>query len=219
MRPRSNYTARKLNFSSPSLSMNLILDGPDVVWLRSCEVVGNGVRSRISFADNRRMEDVVVHRLVQAIAINLRKLPEGAHVLSLPECLIEVPGLLLAGAHVMVTDVTETVRSVIFRFKEFVGAINRAFQVDVGIEADIPTQTEKLALEVLEDICMPLLNLWHSLDSMIEPQGRTTGQHLLERAEEFRFRTELLKRFIGHSDHGRRDSLAKCDSGEVLGRD
>ena len=156
------------------------------------------------------MEDVLVHPLAQAVMQRLRKVPHGTHVLCLPDDMIELPGLVLAGAQVMITKVTHRVRSVMVRFKEFVGAVNRAFVIDVGCEDTIAPHADRLALNVLEDICMPLLNLCQTVENLIEKQGHIPSFQYSNAAGEFRFQAELLKRYAARS--GKAERLGLPDS-------
>jgi len=177
-----------------TLSLNVCRTGP--ISLRSCEVVGKAFRNRISFQEQKPLEEVLVARLAHAIRSCLEQLPEGAHVLSLPEFLVELPGLALSGLHVMVMDARGGVRSAILRFKDFMGAINKAFITELGFHEPIPTHGEKLAVNILEDICLPILNLCRALDSDGSVLPPKAARRLANRAVEFEFQTELLKRYI-----------------------
>lgn len=193
------------NLSDRTLTMNLFVRAPDHILIRSCEVVGRSVRSRFSFSETRRIEDVLAGRLAHAIAHNLKSIPQGAHILSLPEFLLDLPGLVLMGAHVMVMEMAQGARSIILRFKEFLGAANNAFIIDVGFHEPAMSPGEKLAMSILEDICLPILNMCHTLEASAVEQGHKVSPKIRETAHEFRFQTELLKRFIantGKSDLG-----------------
>lgn len=195
--PQINPIAPDL--SDRMLTLNLILKSNDVVSVRSCEVLGKGFRNRLSFNDHSQMEDVLVQELSISIRDCLEGLPEGAHVLSLPEFLVELPGLALRGLHVMIMEAKEGIRNAILRFREFIGAANSAFQHDMGFDIPLADHGEKLALNVLEDICLPILNLCHVLDEDARAHGHSFPSHLCDRAREFQFQTELLKRFIANA--------------------
>lgn len=186
----------KAELSERTLSLNLVVQPHGVVSIRSCEVLGRGFRNRVSFQHLAPIQDIMVGILAQAMDKCLNKLPEGAHVLSLPEFLVELPGLVLSGVHVMVMDAKDGVRNAIFRFKEFMGSINNAFRGDLGFSEAGSSHYEKLAMNVLEDICMPILNLCRSFETMNFGQNNLATMELQNRAREFEFQTELLKRFI-----------------------
>ena len=183
------------------MTLNLTQDGPEGVSIRSCELLGPGFRSRISFSDFRAIEDVLVARLAQAIAINLRDLPTGAKVLALPDFLIELPGLVLSGAHFMVMELTNTVRNVIVRFNRVTGSINKALKIDVGFAPQVLPQNQALAVSVFSDICLPILNVCYEIETAMRENGGPYTPQLMEQAQEFRFQTELLKRFITNADN------------------
>ncbi len=184
------------DLSDRTVTLSLNLCGADVVTVRSCEVIGRWFRNRVSFQEQRSIEDILVARLAQAVRSCLRRLPEGAHVLALPEFLVELPGLALSGVHVMVMDAKQGSRSAILRFKEFIGSVNNAFLMDIGLQEPCPSHSEKLAVNVLEDICLPILNMCRDLNDTGLGSTGLVPQHVADRAREFEFQTELLKRYI-----------------------
>jgi hypothetical protein len=187
-------------FSDRVLTINLLLDGSEQVSVRSCEVIGQRFRNRVSFAETNSIDDVLVEKLAYAIRTCLAKVSDGAHVLSLPDFLIELPGLALSGAHVMIMDVRNEVRSAIFRFREFIGSVSNAFRGDIGMDAPYATYGERLAVNVLEDICLPLLNVARELEFAQTQSGARLSRALEDKVREFEFQTELLKRFIHNSE-------------------
>ena len=211
----------KPDFSERTLTLNLILKGAGQISLRSCEVIGRGFRHRTSFQKVSAIDDVLADRLAQAIRASIASLPDGAHVLSLPEFLVELPGLALSGAHVMIMEIKDGVRNAIFRFKEFLGSVDNAFQEEMGFHEPYANHAEKLAISVLADICLPLLNLSRQLE--FSHVGVTTGLpfQIRDRVQEFEFQTELLKRFIFNAGLGHeRPSQAYLQTGpEVFSLD
>ncbi|MGD9294590.1 MAG: hypothetical protein PVI41_06885 [Roseobacter sp.] len=183
-----------------TLSLNIM--SPDTVTIRSCEVVGRWFRNRISFQEQKRIEDILARKLAHAILSSLRILRQGAQVLALPDFLVELPGLALSGVHIMVMEASDGIRSVILRFTEFMGAINNAFQTDIGFHQPHVNHCEKLAVNVLEEICLPILNLCRTFEELKETQIRTKGRGIVDRAREFEFQTELLKRYIYNAGMG-----------------
>lgn len=194
-----------------TLSLNVTRTGP--ISLRSCEVIGKTFRNRISFQEQIPFEEVLVARLARAIRACLEQVPQGTRVLSLPEFVVELPGLALSGLHLMIMDANGGVRSAILRFKEFMGAINKAFKTEIGFHEPYPKHGEKLAINVLEDICMPILNLCREFDAAGQGANPAAADRLADRALEFQFQTELLKRYIynasiGHADPDDREQYA-----------
>ncbi len=184
------------DLSERTVTLTVNLRSSDIVSVRSCEVVGRWFRNRVSFQEHRSIDDVLVNRLASAVRSCLRRVPEGAHVLALPDFLVEIPGLALAGVHVMVMEAKEGTRSAILRFQDFMGAINNAFCMDIGFQESLPSQAEKLAVNVLEDICLPILDLCRTFKDEGTDRANGAFVRLAERAQEFEFQTELLKRYI-----------------------
>lgn len=191
--------------SDRTITINLILRGDARISVRSCEVLGRGFRNRTSFQNVAELNDVLVAPLANAIRNSISTISDGAQVLSLPEFLVELPGLALSGAHVIIMEATDGARNAILRFKDFIGSINNAFRPDIGFQEPYATHSEKLAANVLADICLPLLNLCREMDfAEIAGRGVPTAD-LLAKAREFEFQAELLKRFVYNAGTGYAD--------------
>lgn len=194
------------DLSGRTMTLNLVLKAPGHVLMRSCEILGRGFRNRVSFQENQPIEEVLVGRLSHEIHKSLKTVPDGAHVLSQPEFLVELPGLALYGIHILVMEAKDGIRNAILRFKEFIGAANLAFVEDMGFHEPAATHSEKLAMNVLEDICLPILNLCETFESLARANGQAVPATVSDRAREFQFQTELLKRFIFNSNIGHADA-------------
>lgn len=193
------------DLSERTLTFNLILKDRADIALRSCEVLGLGFRTRTSFHEVSSIDDTLVERLAMAMRKCLATIPDGAHVLSLPEFLLELPGLALSGAHVLIMESRNGARNAIFRFKEFIGAVNFAFRENVAQTETLATHAERLAINVLADICLPILNISREMAFANQRDGERPSTEMADKVHEFEFQTELLKRFIfnagiGHAD-------------------
>lgn len=190
------------DISERVLTLNLALAEDKTVTLRSCEVLGRGFRNRVSFQNRSEIETILVARLAHSLQKCLAGLPDGAQVLALPEFLVELPGLVLSGAHLLVMELKNGARNAIFRVLNFMGAANNAFQQDIGFQEPYSNHAERLAINVLSDICLPLLNMCREMEyAQVEARDHLpTG--FAERAHEFEFQTELLKRFIFNAGTG-----------------
>lgn len=190
------------DLSDRVLTLNLALREDGTIHLRSCEVLGRGFRNRVSFQDTSDIDKILVAKLAHSIRKSMSSVPDGAHVLSLPEFLVEVPGLVLSGVHILIMEVKDGMRNAIFRFKEFIGALNNAFHPDIGFQEPYSTHAERLAANVLADICLPLLNMCRDMEHAQIDASKRLPQGFSERAQEFEFQTELLKRFIFNAGIG-----------------
>lgn len=190
------------DLSDRTLSLNLTIRKPEIVSLRSCDVLNRAFRNNVSFNTQRSIEEVLVSQLSSKIKSCLRSLPEGAHVLSFPDFLVEVPGLVLYGVQIITMEAKNGVRNTIFRFSEFLGGINNAFQEDIGFQEPFSNHTEKLAVSVLSEVCLPILNLTRIFVDFNSDMDRRRATSISDRAREFEFQTELLKRFIFNAGTG-----------------
>lgn len=190
------------DLSERTMTLNITLHDNSRVSMRSCEVLARSLRNRVSFNEMRLIEDVLVPRLSNAVKSRLRTLPEEPNVLALPDFLVELPGLALSGMHVMIMEANDGVRNAILRFEEFMGAVNNAFHPDIGFHEPYSNHSEKLAVSVLSEVCLPILNLCRSFEEINFGHDRQRAMEISERAREFEFQTELLKRFIFNAGMG-----------------
>ena len=178
------------------LTINLLVYENGLIDVQSCETSGDKFLNRTSFRGARSLSDVFVAELATAMRDCLDALPNGAHMLSVPDFIVEVPGLVLSGVRILASEIRDGARSVILRVKEFLGAFNRILKPKIGFEETLSTNTEKLALSALMDICMPIMNFARSAElEMMDPDGRIR-ETLELKVQEFEFNAELLKRFI-----------------------
>ncbi|WP_300030784.1 hypothetical protein [uncultured Roseobacter sp.] len=189
--------------SERTMTLNLILGSKPGIVIRSCEILARGFRNRISFVGNQEINGILVGKLEQAVRESLEAVPDdGAHVLSLPDFLVELPGLALSGVHVMIMESRDGIRNAILRFKEFLGSMSNAFCMDIGVKDDYPKHADRLAASVLADICLPVLNLCREMEFALRDGLAEPSPDVLARAREFEFQTELLKRFIFNAGRG-----------------
>lgn len=184
------------DIASRRLTINLMMYDDGFITVQSCETTGDNFLNRTSFRGARSLTDVFVLELADALSTCLNALPKGAHMLSVPDFMVELPGIALSGARVLVSDARDGARSVIIRFKEFLGAFNRILKPKVGFDEPLSANSEKLALNALMDICIPIMNFARSPElRSLDPDGEF--QDLLEmKVQEFEFNAELLKRFV-----------------------
>ena len=72
---------------------------------------------------------------------------------------------MLCGAHFMIMRTDKDEHSIILRFNEFLGPISAAFITDFGLKEQSSQVTDKLSINVLTDICMPLMAPINNLSS------------------------------------------------------
>ena len=178
------------------LTINLRVYDHGAIKVQSCETSGEKFLNRTSFRGARSLSDVFVAELVTAMRECLRALPDGAHMLSVPDFLVELPGLVLSGVRILASETRDGARSVIMRVKEFLGAFNRILKPKIGFDETLSTNTERLALSALMDICVPIMNFARSAElNVMDPDGRIRDT-LEQKVQEFEFNAELLKRFV-----------------------
>ena len=202
--------------------VNLTERGADDIILKSCEVLSHSFRNRVSFSAQMRCSEIFHEQISTAIDECLQGLGEGHQVLSLPSLVVELPGLIMAGAHVIASAEEDGVRAIIVRFRISVGSMAHAFLQDVGFGAGLEETTRELSAQVLSEIAMPLLNVLAASDTGLVDSERAIGvlgQQLSERVHEIRFNIEMVKRFteqLERDRNGARVGFIEFQSNENL---
>ncbi|MEQ6249334.1 hypothetical protein ABMC89_10630 [Sulfitobacter sp. HNIBRBA3233] len=181
--------------------INMLASPKSQPFVRSCEIVGPNMRQRTSFGENSAIEDVFENRVAQGLRDCLERLEGGQGILSLPELLIEVEGLILVGVHLMVRQLETGERAFIFRFRTFVGLLQRIYHPRLGLTDPMAGLTDNLALAMLCDVGLPLLDICATHEGRQIPDDRLDpmSKSVLNNAHELRFRLELIKRFLKFS--------------------
>jgi len=179
--------------------VNMMARGDGAPEIRSCEIVGKRFRNRTSFRKNAQIDDVFIEVIASGLQDCLSKLSGGNEVIALPSFVLQVPGLLLAGAHIMMKKVTNGTHNIIVRFRFFLGGINRAFLPNIGFDQPVKDHNTHLSTAVLSEIAMPLLNICAAAETGLMNAGQGLqkfGSNLAERSHEIRFQIELVRRYV-----------------------
>lgn len=179
------------------MNIDLSVDRP--LGVRSVEVVASGYRNRTSFGEIFQPEHVFLEPIAEAIKDCLSGVRQADGVVALPEFILELPGLLLRGVHVMVSKVTDKLSHVIVRFQQFLGSLASVLHHEVGFNDGLSDQTDDLAVKAFADIVTPLLNICE----LVRQGGIEGGCNTLaipnrihDLTHEVGFHAELLKRFV-----------------------
>lgn len=177
------------------LVVTLAREGQEQIAVRSCEVIDQGFRNRTSFGRTAPLETVFVREVSEAMDRCLSGLSGRSEVLSFPEMVIQTPGLLLAGLHVMVTRVEEGVLNIICRFGALIGGVNHVFHPAIGFDSNAGSEVDRLSAQVFSDLVLPLCNLCQKAQLDDGSDGGSLSEMRLY-WHELQFQVELLKRFV-----------------------
>ncbi|ATG39661.1 hypothetical protein PhaeoP14_01559 [Phaeobacter piscinae] len=189
--------------------VNLIADQGEAPHVRSCEVVSPAFRNRTSFVNTMPLDEVFCDAIADGLTDCVNMLSGETQVISLPSLILEVPGLVLAGAHVLSTVDEDGSQSIIIRFRCSVGGIGYAFRPDVGFGAGLEDLTREVSAQVLTDLALPLLNVLSATeDGLVDAESAigSLSQQLADRVHEIRFQIELVKRYTDGLERQRRSS-------------
>ncbi|WP_260075576.1 hypothetical protein [Phaeobacter inhibens] len=178
--------------------VNLMSEKGETPYVRSCEVVSSAFRNRTSFVNTMPLEEVFCDSIAEGLNDCVNMLSGETQVISLPSLILEVPGLVLAGAHILTTVNDDGSQSIIIRFRISLGGIGYAFRPDVGFGAGLEDLTREVSAQVLTDLALPLLNVLSATEAGLVDAESAIGslsQQLADRVHEIRFQIELVKRY------------------------
>ncbi|AUR07869.1 hypothetical protein PhaeoP48_01719 [Phaeobacter inhibens] len=178
--------------------VNLMAEKGETPYVRSCEVVSSAFRNRTSFVNTMPLEEVFCDSIAEGLNDCVNLLSGETQVISLPSLILEVPGLVLAGAHILTTVNDDGSQSIIIRFRISLGGIGYAFRPDVGFGAGLEDLTREVSAQVLTDLALPLLNVLSATEAGLVDAESAIGslsQQLADRVHEIRFQIELVKRY------------------------
>ncbi|WP_254683353.1 hypothetical protein [Phaeobacter sp. LSS9] len=178
--------------------VNLMAEKGETPYVRSCEVVSPAFRNRTSFVNTMPLDEVFCDSIAEGLQDCVNMLSGETQVISLPSLILEVPGLVLAGAHVLTTVNEDGSQSIIIRFRISLGGIGYAFRPDVGFGAGLEDLTREVSAQVLTDLALPLLNVLSATEAGLVDAESAIGslsQQLADRVHEIRFQIELVKRY------------------------
>lgn len=178
--------------------VNLMSEKGETPYVRSCEVVSSAFRNRTSFVNTMPLEEVFCDSIAEGLNDCVNLLSGETQVISLPSLILEVPGLVLAGAHILTTVNDDGSQSIIIRFRISLGGIGYAFRPDVGFGAGLEDLTREVSAQVLTDLALPLLNVLSATEAGLVDAESAIGslsQQLADRVHEIRFQIELVKRY------------------------
>jgi hypothetical protein len=197
-------------FDNRKLVLRLDRDEDGRVSVLSCEVFGSGLVNRTLFNGSTDLKDVIVDDLANAVRDQIMAVGAKHQVLSLPEFLIELPGLTLSTLHLIAAEMRNGVQRFILRFQTFLGSLGRVLKANIGFEPAPASNSDVVSLAVLYDIATPLLNLcnFKDIDARSDRERLEIAHRTLsERADEITFYVELLKRFSVRSNPSRLDEM------------
>ncbi|MFV1497896.1 hypothetical protein VWY34_14525 [Phaeobacter sp. JH20_02] len=191
--------------------VNLMAQKGQLPFVRSCEVVSPTFRNRTSFVKSLALEDVFCDSIAEGLNDCVKMLSGDTQVISLPSLILEVPGLVLAGAHILTTVDDDGSQSIIIRFRISLGGIGYAFRPDVGFGAGLEDLTREVSAQVLTDLALPLLNVLSATEAGLVDAETAIGslsRQLADRVHEIRFQIELVKRYTDGLERQRNSCTA-----------
>lgn len=185
------------------LSIQLSLETPNSDYqVDSVDIHQPNFRHRLTFSGNKEVDAILSPRLAAYIADLLNRLDLETMVLSEPDAVVDLPGLVLGKLRVLVHAAKTKARQVIVRFAYFIGGVQAAFRVSTHFDLPTLSHREALAVAALHDICIPVFDVVSSAlgglfdDNARQETPRTRLQKLSDVESDLLFYLQLLKRYV-----------------------
>ncbi|PTX54373.1 hypothetical protein C8N43_3187 [Litoreibacter ponti] len=183
--------------------INLTRSGGGEILVNSIEIANGEMRNRYSFRADRDVFSVLQRDVAQHILEAIAKLRTGERILSLPDFLYSIPGLVLSGMRILSSPFEGGGDSIMVRFKYYVGAIKEIFQFEPSMAVASHTVRERIAVDVLHDIVSPLFDILSLSQSnsrgLLTDHAQAVGRRLDRldvQMEELKFYSGLLQRYV-----------------------
>ncbi len=183
------------------------------VW--NVEFLGEGVRNRVSFTSGRLIDDVFVPGLARMMRELLSGLDRHTRIFSDAEFELTLPGVSLHGLRLMIAQAQDNFDRILLRFRVVEGQGTGLFRDGrIGDQSAVKT-ADRLAVQALADIVLPVCDLAESLRSLdTEEVSREAVAEMLEdriadlaeRSGEMRLYMHLLMRYV-EAGQERREAL------------
>ena len=166
--------------------------------IKSIELFCSKFRTRTSFGSGRTAEEVFSREFSEFLTSSYAKLSMRKEVHSLSTQDLQLPGVQFLNAHFNAAPGFDGTLHVMARFSVGQGSIVNLICEDLGIIDSGMMPIDIVALGVLEDIALPLLDVCETFQgeiSLSETSLIKIARKLANNSHEIRFRIELVKRF------------------------
>lgn len=185
------------------LSIQLSLESSHTEYqVDSVDIYQPNFKHRLSFSGEKSVAEVLSPRLAEYITALLKRLDQDTMVLSEPDAVVDLPGLVLGKLRVLVHTAKTKSRQVIVRFAYFIGGVQAAFRVATHFELPTLSHREALAVAALHDICIPVFDVVSSAigglfdDHTARSSPRERLSRLSDVESDLLFYLQLLKRYV-----------------------
>lgn len=198
-----------------SFIINLRREAGRFPTVASVELLLPEMRNRYSFNPRKSLHEMFQADFADRLEASINRLAPNERIVSLPEFIYEIPGLVLAGMRILITSLEDGVEIIMLRFRRYIGAVKSLFRFDPAMTVSSTTTRERIAVDVLEDIISPLFDLLSldvpGMDEVIEKHALAIRKRLSQlsmRQDEIVFFTGLLQRYVaGCQDDAQRKKL------------
>jgi hypothetical protein len=193
--------AQSADFHSrtPSLKIALRVLDNGLIVVKSCELTGGVYHHRSSFRAPDTPLSVFRDEISDVLRDFMGQARGNTQIMAVPDFSLEIPGLTLLGAQIIVGTSQEGEVSATIVFKSVLGGVDAVLK-DQALH-DVTTSRRKVfETDVMLDIAQPILDMFSNFD--VEPSQASPSQvqemlqAVIENTHELQFRAELLKRFI-----------------------
>lgn len=157
-------------------------------------------RHRITLSKNNEIGTTLSSWLAVHVRELLARIDRSEMLISEPDAVLELPGLVLGRLKMLVHTSLKKVRQVIVRYTYFVGGIQSALKLDTHFEHPVVTKRDALSVAVLSDICNPAFEILSAdvgdTEDPLTADRKKSAKRLMDRKEELAFYVELLRRYV-----------------------
>ena len=153
----NSWLAKSERLEREVVTITLKVEPDGVIIVRSTELIGSGSRARFSFSADAAIEASFQPAAARRVRELVTRVVDQQSMISLPDHVLRIPGLMLAECNVVSADVIDGGQQVMIRFRRYFGDLFSLFAEDYMPRRRLGDATTEHAINLVEQAYLPLV--------------------------------------------------------------
>lgn len=179
----------------PSLVVVIYVEADGTRFVRSVEIMSQNYVTRFFFSQNNTLSEVLTDEAVDAFDALVDRANTGRALISLPDEKVRLTNLSLKGCDIFVGSSKMGGERLMLRFQKAFGNVLALLRKNITVIGSAVDEPGALAVETLETAMLPLFNLAHHIETVLDSDDTSDPARL-------RVALELLVDRIRETEQG-----------------
>lgn len=153
----NSWSAKSERHEREVVTITLKVEPDGAIVVRSTELIGAGSRARFSFPPQAAIEASFQPAAAERVRELVARVFVKEGMISLPDHVLRVPGLMLGECNVVAADVVDGGQQVLIRFRRFFGDLFSLFAEDYMPRRKLADASSEHAINLVEQAYLPLV--------------------------------------------------------------